>query len=898
MEASAQPQLLARMCFGHSWRDYQQRALDEAESHLADQRLHVVAAPGSGKTVLGLEIVRRLGARALVFAPTRTVRDQWPDRLCALFLSAPLRPGEVSSELDLLGDLTVSTYQSLHSLWADEDQSRFERLTRELREGGSLTVVLDEAHHLRRAWWNALQALLEALPKAHIVPLTATPPYDAGAAEWERYQALCGPADLEIAVPELVRSQDLCPHQDHIIFSEPDGQALDHLERRREAVAAIQSGLRGDRDLLDQLARHAWLTDPGAQVEPILESPEMLSAVLVLLASAGRKLPAPPLALLGIGRNAVQLPSLFWLEVLLNGLVFKHRETFDVGKTRRERLKSDLHSHGLIEGGEVRLRESRSIATLMSGNLAKLDSIAAIAAAEADNLGAALRMVILTDHVRAGELTKVGAGNHKPTRMGVIPIFHTLCQRGLAGRYLGVLTGSLVIVPKTAEQALRLLAAARGCAPGDVAVDTLQPCPDYLRVTVADRSPASAVQLVTALFTAGSIDVLVGTQALLGEGWDAPAVNSLVLASNSSAFMLSNQMRGRAIRKDPGTAQKVSNIWHLATVENEAGGLVENLAEAANWGDLNEEGPATADFKLLARRFRAFEGVYNGGSARIESGHARLGLDESLSLPERNQRTFGFAADRSSIAAAWKRSIEDASPGAKMRRVAAPAYAPRSLSWHDTLRWLSVSGLGSAMAGAGAQLRNVDGMAGAGSVGLVLGSAAVLASAPKLIKAGWLLWRNGSLEKSLSQVGSVILAAFRGAELITDADLKSARIEVRRAISGRCDVTVLGVSRSVERSIIEAFAELLGPVGNARYLLVRHSWLGSRRRTDYHAVPAVLAARKAWAELFWREWKSAIGSSRLVYTRTPDGRVALLRARARSFAAGYRRHVQDRSAWM
>ena len=51
------------------------------ERHLDDDRLHVVAAPGAGKTTLSLEVFRRLGKPALVLTPTLTIRDQWLLRL-------------------------------------------------------------------------------------------------------------------------------------------------------------------------------------------------------------------------------------------------------------------------------------------------------------------------------------------------------------------------------------------------------------------------------------------------------------------------------------------------------------------------------------------------------------------------------------------------------------------------------------------------------------------------------------------------------------------------------------------------------------------------------------------------------------------------------------------------
>ena len=121
---------------------------------------------------------------------------------------------------------------------------------------------------------------------------------------------------------------------------------------------------------------------------------------------------------------------------------------------------------------------------------------------------------------------------------------------------------------------------------------------------------------------------------------------------------------------------------------------------------------------------------------------------------------------------------------------------------------------------------------------------------------------------------------------------------MRGSIDGRRDIVVHGVSRKTERLVMESIAELLGPVQNPRYLLVRTSRLGWRRRTDYHAVPAVLGEKKKAAELFAKEWRARVGSSRLVFTRTPEGRRILLRARARSFAAGFQRSVDRRSAWL
>ena len=68
---------------------------------------------------------------------------------------------------------------------------------------------------------------------------------------------------------------------------------------------------------------------------------------------------------------------------------------------------------------------------------------------------------------------------------------------------------------------------------------------------------------VTDIFSKGYMQVLIGTKSLLGEGWDSPCINSLILASFVGSFMLSNQMRGRAIRVMKEHPEKTSNIWHL-----------------------------------------------------------------------------------------------------------------------------------------------------------------------------------------------------------------------------------------------------------------------------------------------------------------------------------------------
>lgn len=885
------------MQFKGVWRDYQAQVLEQMAGHLENGRLHVVAAPGAGKTVLGLEIVRRLGRRAVVFAPTVAIRDQWAHRLTPLFLDEPPGPDDVSHALADPRPLTLATYQALDALRRSDD---VDRLAEGLDAAGPITLVLDEAHHLRREWWSSIQRLTTSLADVRIVALTATPPYDATFGEWARYESVCGPIDLEIGIPELVRNGDLCPHQDHVVLSEPTEDALRLLDARRRAVSDLQRDLWADATLLDHFEAHPWLQRPEHCVEEILEAPEMLSAVLVLLAGAGRKPPAAPLKLLGVSARTLPRPSFFWLETFLDGVISRHAETFGLGPARLKALRQRLHRQGLIEGGRVRLRETRSTFQLMASSLAKLESIAEIAVAEDRSLGEALRMVILSDHIRAGDLPSDVNGEFRPAKPGVAPIFEQLRRGGVAVGHLGVLTGTLVILPREALPSLDALVAAQGLAPEVVRVFDLPACPGHVRVEMAGSGQARMVQLVTALFGQGVIRILVGTQSLLGEGWDAPVLNSLVLASNTASFMLSNQMRGRAIRSEAGNPGKVANIWHLATVEPPSRGLVAEAAEFVSWGALADNGsPSLSDLALLRRRFLAFEGVSNDDdSTLIESGIGRLGLRLVDDFRATNARAFARAADRPDTARRWAVSLGAGGPRARVRETAAPDYSPRALAVSDTLHALGWAALSGGALAAFDQLGAVSGMQDIGAVGVTLAGAASLAALPNLAKAGRLIWRNGTVEGSLTQVGEVVLRTMVEANLASSADLENGRFEIRSTVDGRKDIVLRGVSRAVERQVIQAIAEVLGPVQNPRHLLIRRSPLGWRTRTDYHAIPAALGARKAWAETFARLWRQRIGRSELIATRTPEGRRVLLRARAKSFAAGFQRSVDRRSAWL
>jgi superfamily II DNA or RNA helicase len=155
--------------FRYEWRKYQRLVLDLFEQRdPAKRTFHVVAPPGSGKTLVGIEIARRLGSPAVTFSPTTTIQEQWRDKV-RLFIPegtsgerADDLLGCVSTDPSRLGAISSLTYQSLST--QTQEREFLDRLgqtawLRELiDEGGRdeetanayLTEIRERAGHVYR----------------------------------------------------------------------------------------------------------------------------------------------------------------------------------------------------------------------------------------------------------------------------------------------------------------------------------------------------------------------------------------------------------------------------------------------------------------------------------------------------------------------------------------------------------------------------------------------------------------------------------------------------------------------------------------------------------------------------------------------------------------------------
>ncbi|MBI3458723.1 DEAD/DEAH box helicase family protein [Candidatus Azambacteria bacterium] len=122
----------------------------------------IVAPSGSGKTIIGLELVARRQLLALILVHRKQLLDQWIERIQTFLGIAKAHIGQYSGIKKKLGkQITVGLLQSL---------ARKGDLT-ELRNKFG-TIIVDECHHIPAATFREVIARLN--PK-YIYGLTATP---------------------------------------------------------------------------------------------------------------------------------------------------------------------------------------------------------------------------------------------------------------------------------------------------------------------------------------------------------------------------------------------------------------------------------------------------------------------------------------------------------------------------------------------------------------------------------------------------------------------------------------------------------------------------------------------------------------------------------------------------
>lgn len=860
--------------FNGQWRTYQKDIIDHYDLYKHDNKIHIVAAPGSGKTTIGIELIKRVGHPVLVLVPTLTIRAQWVQRIKDSFLKTGLCIDDyVSQDLKNLKLINIATYQSVHSAmtmsfgrmeeendfhdYEDVDFQEFD-LIQALKNQKIGTLCLDECHHLRSEWWKTLENIKKQLTPLFTISLTATPPYDDSPTMWKRYIDLCGEIDVEITVPELVKEGSLCPHQDYVYFNYPTNDERQQINVFQQKSQMMFEQLMSDQKLKDIIQTHNIFHNI-INYDRLLEKPEYLSSLLIYCESQNIEFSSQFQNVLGYKK--LEKMSIKWMQILLQGLLYDDVDSYQMSQEIHEGYIKQLKSKGFIEKKQVVLEVNQAFRQLLVKSKGKCKSIQTIVFHEYQYMKEKLRLVILTDYIRGEYEKAVGDDSQDVYNLGAVPFFEMLrreVERKKSGLKLGVLCGSIVVIPASAKnQLLEIIGNDENIEFkkfGELSVD------DYVKVIIHGNKHF-IVDVISQLFEMGFIHVLIGTKSLLGEGWDAPCVNTLILASFVGSFMLSNQMRGRAIRTYQKDSMKSSHVWHLVCVEPQ---LSNNLEESL-------------DFMTLSKRMDHFLGL-NDQENVIENGIYRL---QSIRYPLNkhnirltNQAMLAQVSQRDQLKQRWDQSLTVCDQVEVVEEVEIKERLIVTVLFQDVLRHFTIFVICmilSLILCIG--LFPLTGLLASIYIGIYvfLFTIGICYYTKKIF-----MFKNPLAR--LKVFGQGILNALQ----VTN-QLQSQECQVKAESNNIFHMVYLDGGTGHDKSVFaKCVYEFYDALDNQRYIL--YSKRRAHHNDGYFVVPSLFAKKKEDAQIFAQYMKPYIGKYEVVYTRNEEGRKILLEGRIHALA--------------
>ncbi|GAB2859790.1 DEAD/DEAH box helicase family protein [Nocardioides pacificus] len=886
-------------------RRHQRLALEALDAAWREGRTRawVVLPPGAGKTRVGLETIAvrpEAAARAVVLVPNTAIQGQWLRQASAHGLDA-------SDGRDLATHLSVLTYQSLAVFDADAEvdddgdetpllsrlHDNGRALVEAMRGAGRMLLVLDECHHLLEVWGRLLGEVLEKLPDAQVLGLTATPPQALTGEQADLAERLFGETVFEATIPAVVREGDLAPFAELVWLTTPTPTESDWLAseatRFTELVTELTHPGFGSVSFL------SWLD--ARFVSPVGEAlswsalarrePELCSAGLRMHHAGLLELP-PGARLTEEHRHDPSADD--WVLLVDDWLTRHLAHTGDPADDAViEAVRRALPAVG-YQWTRRGIRRGRSpVDRVLARSEAKMRAVVDIVGHEHAQLGEDMRMLVLCDHERAGATLPAGLHGVLDQQSGSA---HAVLQ-ALLGDPVTRGLGALLVTGRTVAGAPETLTAlvADVARRDPVLAGRLELVPDGA-VTRLEGPWTSRTWVadVTRFFEDGGARVLVGTRGLLGEGWDARRVSGLVDLTAVTTTTAVVQTRGRALRVDPARPDKVALNWSVVCVAP-------------------EHPKGAGDWDRLVRKHEGFFAVDDDGDVVDGVGH----IDPELSpfappavdrFDAVNARMVVRSEDRDGIRARWRvgepyadetaRTVRvvPSSPARIGARGGVPAVVAHEhgLDLRDERRpgfsdgsaplWIGASGAALAVAFAlGGAASTV-----AGILGVVLAVVGVVVHARALADFGRGVLRHAAEPPALSQVACAVADGLRAAGLVPHG-AEAVEVEIDHEGDYRCRLR--GVTEAESVAFAAALDEAVSPMLTPRYVLPR--WvvapgdpgLADALRASYgrvpsdgvvwHAVPTALGVNATRAQAYATAWGHWVGGGEAVYTGSPAG---------------------------
>ncbi|WP_299926081.1 DEAD/DEAH box helicase family protein [uncultured Nocardioides sp.] len=887
------------------------RAWDDADH----PRAWVVLPPGAGKTRVGLEAVAgelraHADTRAVVLAPNTAIQSQWIAEARTMGL-------EASDDKSLSSPLTCLTYQSLavfDSEAADDDDSTTTVVDRlhpngvalfdRIRAQPRLVLVLDECHHLLEVWGRLLAELLDAVGRAHVLALTATPPESLAGEQRALVDQLFGSIRYRVSVPAVVKEGHLAPFDELVWLTTPT--PTEEVWLTSEALRFTELTTLLTTPGFGSVGFYAWLTTRFVEPVPATTTWAALADREPDLCDAALRMHHAGLLALPVGarlreehRHAPSAED--WVRLLGDWLLHHVAESDDAADAEvLAVVKAALPSVG-YQWTRRGVRRGRStVDRVLARSYAKPGAAALIITAEHAAIGERARVLVLCDHERASATVPVTLDGVLDAEAGsaIAALEALLADPSTALLHPMLVTGS--VVAASASTLRDLVAFVAGRDPDLASRLRVETSAGAVATCTSGWTSRTWVTHVTAFFESGRTQVLVGTRGLLGEGWNARGVSTLIDLTTATTLTAVVQTRGRALRTDPTWSDKVATNWTVVCV-----------SEAHPKGD--------NDWSRLVRKHQGFHGVDADGDivdgvAHIDASFSPFAPPPVKSFDALNARMLVAAADRDAIREAWEvgEPYQDVTLASlRVRRPASDVapldevvtLTPVPPTWRLTsdgmttgapvpeTSWRTSFALAAASAGAGAASLAVGEWAlVAGAVGglATLGQSAVTGRSHADDLTSWVR-EQLALTSAVPPLEAVAAAVADGlaAARLTSVGASALAVDVHPG--GEYRFRLVGTEGDAE-VFATAFDEAIGPVGVPRYLVSRYtdaqlpdrlirtrrgarSALLAARATGeaWHPVPTVLGRNATNAGHYLDAWRRWVGEGRLLAAAKPEG---------------------------
>lgn len=626
---------------------YQKEILNvfEDERVHGEKKIHIVAPPGSGKTIVGLEMICRIDEPTLILVPNLTLQEQWKDKLEKLFLEENESILElVSTSISDIKKINIITYQSLSgtedenddvqkkilNIWFESEKDEFpseesfllfvNELKQEnleeyrdlytkhrkklkesgdveytkklmkwnihtyiqnLREIGVKTMVVDEAHHLTSWWSHVLYEIWSSLEQPYIIGLTATPPFD---------------------------------NADYFELDESYVKLLGTVDYYVPTPAIVKSGrLAPYSDLVYIVSPDEKLNNLLKEKEQLLEQFlisyrwEIVHNLHIFLEENFDRLKVKSLDLLEkwmrfiyrykdesidmsgyITKNASQELT---LEDIAKSIWKWASNDFKTTKktTILNEVKTLFFDLGYIWRWTNLYRFETPIEKWLIYSKSKIEWVYSILDKEIENIGESLRVAVITDFL---DVESDWINGHY--------IFDEVIKKyGYLNPYL-------------------------------VSGQGIWRIENNIKTLVENETILS----VTEKLAKWETKIVIGTRGILGEGWDCPEINTLIDLTGVSAYMSVNQVHGRAIRLNLNNLEKVANIYDIICI-----------GKGFQW---------MRDFNRLERKHSQFYWVDDSGLIIKELDHIYPQLEKYITKKDKiNSYTLRKSALRSMVKELW-----------------------------------------------------------------------------------------------------------------------------------------------------------------------------------------------------------------------------------------------------